>query len=213
MANSTLRVSGVYRIRNVVTGRIYIGAAKVVRARWHQHRFRLRRGIHGNRHLQADAWEYGLESFVCEIVELVADLSRLRETEGRHLDVLFKSGTPSSRYNICLDPHSRLGVANTLESKRRQSAATKGRPNPGLWLRNVVTASHLRMQQRLRDLGISSNNQKLTAEDLDRIDGLRAQGMTVREIAPLFSVNSSTISRAAKGTTHANTVRIRTKGK
>lgn len=39
-------VSGIYRIRNTVNGRVYVGASVHVEARWHAHRFHLNKGVH-----------------------------------------------------------------------------------------------------------------------------------------------------------------------
>jgi hypothetical protein len=58
-----LRPSGVYQIRCLITGQIYIGSAVNMPARWSEHRRRLQRGVHANQHLQ-QAWnKYGEENF------------------------------------------------------------------------------------------------------------------------------------------------------
>ncbi|HWQ32448.1 MAG TPA: GIY-YIG nuclease family protein [Blastocatellia bacterium] len=63
-------LSGVYQIRCLPNGKIYVGSAVDLRARWHQHRLSLRRGNHRNRHLQK-AWnKYGEANFEFSILEL-----------------------------------------------------------------------------------------------------------------------------------------------
>jgi predicted GIY-YIG superfamily endonuclease len=64
--------SGVYQIRCAPTGKIYVGSAVNMRARWAQHRSQLRKGAHGNAHLQ-HAWaKYGEASFEFSVLEHAA---------------------------------------------------------------------------------------------------------------------------------------------
>ncbi len=73
-----LRPSGVYQIRCLITGQIYIGSAVYMLARWAEHRRRLRRGVHVNQHLQ-QAWnKYGEENFEFTVVEYVKRAFLLR---------------------------------------------------------------------------------------------------------------------------------------
>ncbi len=72
------RSSGVYQIRSIPTGKIYIGSAVDLWARWNQHRHRLRRGTHQNVHLQ-NAWsKYGETSFEFSVLEYVEASELLR---------------------------------------------------------------------------------------------------------------------------------------
>ncbi|MDQ3684416.1 MAG: GIY-YIG nuclease family protein [Acidobacteriota bacterium] len=76
------RLSGVYRILCIPTGKIYIGSAVDLRARWGTHRRSLRRGTHYNFHLQR-AWDkYGETNFEFSVMELMgtSDLLRAEQT-------------------------------------------------------------------------------------------------------------------------------------
>lgn len=65
------RVSCVYHILCIPTGKVYVGSANDLRRRWSRHRGRLRRGQHENRPLQ-QAWsKYGEVNFRLEILEVV----------------------------------------------------------------------------------------------------------------------------------------------
>lgn len=82
---ATARKPVIYKIRNVVNQKFYVGSTTNMYERTRNHRTRLRRGRHHSRHLQA-AWnKYGEECFVFEVVEEVADVSRLQEVEDRWL--------------------------------------------------------------------------------------------------------------------------------
>ena len=63
--------SGIYQIRCNQNGKIYVGSAVSLQARWCMHRRELRRGLHHNPHLQ-HAWNlHGEASFEFTILELV----------------------------------------------------------------------------------------------------------------------------------------------
>jgi hypothetical protein len=78
--------SGVYQIRCKSNGKIYVGSAVNLRARWDTHRRDLRRGLHHNPYLQR-AWdrcgESGFELVVLEYVEV----ARLLDTEQLWIDL------------------------------------------------------------------------------------------------------------------------------
>jgi group I intron endonuclease len=72
------RVSCIYQIRCIPTGKIYIGSASNLRLRWQRHLRRLRSGDHENRPLQ-NAWnKYGEASFSLSVLELVPGDQLLR---------------------------------------------------------------------------------------------------------------------------------------
>ena len=65
--------SGIYKIINVINNRFYVGSAVDFRRRKRIHWWRLRRGDHANKHLQA-AWnKYGEAAFVFVVVEEVPE--------------------------------------------------------------------------------------------------------------------------------------------
>jgi hypothetical protein len=98
------RASGVYQIRCVPTGKIYVGSAVNLRKRWDQHRRHLRKHKHGNRYLQ-HAWDkYGEEQFVFEILELV-DVANLLEAEQEWIDS-----------TACVDKSVGFNIRDTAES-------------------------------------------------------------------------------------------------
>src|ERR1700723_3186711 len=79
--------SGVYAIVNLVTDKIYIGSALVIRARLFAHRSILRRGVHDNSYLQR-AWNKFPEKFWLFKVVEVCIPKRLMKREQYYLDTL-----------------------------------------------------------------------------------------------------------------------------
>ena len=77
--------SVIYRIRNIIDGKFYVGSTINQRERFRTHRTKLRAGNHHTKHLQ-NAWrKYGEEAFVFEVVEEVARVEDLQAAEDRWL--------------------------------------------------------------------------------------------------------------------------------
>lgn len=66
-------MKGVYEIRNLVTGDVYLGISSGITGRWHQHAALLERGKHYNSELQAAWAEYGSSAFAFRVIEEVDD--------------------------------------------------------------------------------------------------------------------------------------------
>ena len=64
-----LKNCGIYVIKNLINGNIYIGSSVNIKNRFNQHKSTLRHNSHKNKHLQ-NAWnKYGEESFEFFVVE------------------------------------------------------------------------------------------------------------------------------------------------
>lgn len=76
----------IYKIRNVVNQKFYVGSTINMKERTRTHRNKLRAGKHHTPHLQA-AWnKYGEECFVFEVVEEVNSVEELQPAEDRWLE-------------------------------------------------------------------------------------------------------------------------------
>lgn len=87
----------IYRIRNKVNGKVYIGSTNNRYVRWKTHKKKLNRNTHHCHHLQA-AWnKYGAGAFAFEVIEKVLDEQNLQAAEDRWLSQLY--GLPEC-YNV-----------------------------------------------------------------------------------------------------------------
>lgn len=75
----------IYKIRNVVNNKFYVGSTTNTRERFRTHRSRLRKGTHHCRHLQASWNKYGEDCFKFEVQEVVENATKLWEAEARWL--------------------------------------------------------------------------------------------------------------------------------
>lgn len=74
--------SGIYQIKNIQNGKVYIGSTKCFKVRASQHESALKKGYHGNKHLLASWNKYGSENFVFEVIEVIEDsIDVIREKE------------------------------------------------------------------------------------------------------------------------------------
>jgi group I intron endonuclease len=89
--NMVADLAGVYLIRCVHDGRVYVGSSGRVRRRWGAHKSSLSRGVHHCRHLQRAWSKHGAGGFLFEIIELV-DLEALRlQKETLHIQAFRSS--------------------------------------------------------------------------------------------------------------------------
>lgn len=61
--------SGIYLIKNKITGKVYVGQSKNVKSRLFVHKSNLKLNKHYNHHLQSSVNKYGIESFVFKEIE------------------------------------------------------------------------------------------------------------------------------------------------
>lgn len=62
---------GVFRIRNLVNGKFFVGSSTDLKAIWFAQKLQLNAGMHPNSGLQADWKELGSDSFIYEILEVI----------------------------------------------------------------------------------------------------------------------------------------------
>lgn len=120
---ATVKTTGIYKIINATTKKIYIGSSIDIENRWRQHKFQLSKNKHHNSHLQ-NSWKmHGSEVFVIEIIEICDPIKEiLLEREQYYIDTL------KPEYNICPKAGSRLGSKASEETKKKMSLTMKGRP-------------------------------------------------------------------------------------
>ena len=116
--------SGIYRIRNLVNGKVYIGSAVNIRHRWQLHIQQLRNNKHHSVKLQRAFNKYGEDNFTIEILEILEDRSLLLETEQKYMD---KYNVVQEGYNVCPIAGSSLGVKRSEETRKKIGDLHRGR--------------------------------------------------------------------------------------
>lgn len=120
-----LNSSGIYYIKNIINGKMYIGYAKNIRKRWNYHKMELRLNIHPNEKLQ-NAWNlYKEDNFLFEVAEL-CEIFELPRRE-HHWATIFYTCDRDKGYNIRpTDPEDIKKVSE--ETRKKISLYHKGKP-------------------------------------------------------------------------------------
>ena len=64
-----MKISGVYKITNNITGDFYIGSSKDIKNRWHEHKSPSTHKQHPNVKLYKAMAQYGRDNFTIEVIE------------------------------------------------------------------------------------------------------------------------------------------------
>jgi group I intron endonuclease len=122
--------SGLYQIKNTISGGVYIGRSVDVDNRLTHHRNELRRGVHRNRRLQNSWNKYGLEAFKFQLLwEKSPD--ELYELEGFVLEFLWGDERLYNHYKLSyggFEPGNKIGCfPRSEETRERMRQAFIGR--------------------------------------------------------------------------------------
>jgi group I intron endonuclease len=119
--------SGIYQIKNLVNGKVYIGSSVNIKARWNTHKSSLRKNLHHSPALQR-AWnKYGPDAFEFSILEIVEDQSKIFERE-THYVAKFNSANGRDGYNTLVVGGSAAGYRHSDEAREKMSQAQKSIP-------------------------------------------------------------------------------------
>jgi len=145
--------SGVYIIRNTISGKFYVGSSAVVHERCEQHFYSLSLGTHHNKHLQAAYVKYGERAFVFEVLEH-CDEATMYEREQYYLDTLqaVELGYNIAR-EVLVPPREPLSV----EAREKIRVAMTGR--------TISAETRARMSASRRARGPQTEQQKNRASE------------------------------------------------
>ena len=82
-----MKICGIYKITNTITGDFYIGSSKNVKHRLADHKCQSRWNEKPNNPMYQDMRKYGIDKFAFEILEVVEE-SFLKETEQKFIELL-----------------------------------------------------------------------------------------------------------------------------
>ncbi len=118
--------SGIYMIRNAISGKVYIGSAMNLERRQREHFNMLRRGAHHSRRLQNSFDKHGERAFSFAVLARCTEPESLTRVEQRFID--FHRAAGPNGYNSRPKADSNLGhkfSAETVEKNRRAQTGKK----------------------------------------------------------------------------------------
>lgn len=84
----TIQPMGVFQIRNMINGKIFLGSSKDLKGIINRNRFQLKSGLHVNRQLQRDFSEVGESNFAFEILDYLKPKDDLKRDYTKELKLL-----------------------------------------------------------------------------------------------------------------------------
>jgi len=130
---TTNKQSGIYRIKNLETGTMYIGrTAQPFASRWADHRRALKAGCHDNSHLQRSYNKHGKDTFEYKAIEIVpqdnmSDQEFNDYLNKREMILIAEHDTFSNGYNLSEGGGGALGHTVSAEARAKISASAMGR--------------------------------------------------------------------------------------
>ena len=113
-----MKICGIYKITNTITGDFYIGSSKDVKRRWAAHKWPSRWKRYPNNQMYLDMQKYGVEKFVFEILTEV-EPEELKEKEQQFIETL------KPTYNSC--NAKGWDVERYKESQKEYEKSDKGK--------------------------------------------------------------------------------------
>jgi len=115
--------SGVYQIKNITNGKVYIGNSENIKRRWGDHKKRLRAQIHHCQSLQRAFNKYGESAFEYSIIEYVQVINQLADREQYWMDKI-RPYKKKNGYNIRKIATSNLGISRAKGEKTGRAILT-----------------------------------------------------------------------------------------
>ena len=82
-----MKIIGIYKITNTITGDFYIGSSKDVKKRWTSHKSPSRWKKYPNNPMYQDMKNYGTDKFEFQVIEEV-EIEKLKKTEQQFIETL-----------------------------------------------------------------------------------------------------------------------------
>jgi len=157
--------SGIYQIKNLTTGKFYIGSATNINKRFSQHKDDLRKCVHDNGYLQ-NAWnKYGEQDFVFNVLEYCKK-DKLLELEQSWFDWTDCCNRDKG-YNINPNANSNLGIKFSDEARVNMSNGQKANLNVDHLIKITKLAADANRGKAVPDDRKSKISRSLTGRKLN----------------------------------------------
>ncbi len=153
------KCAGIYGIRHLASGQLYVGSAQSINLRWNIHIHHLRQGTHIARYLQHAFSKHGEDAFAFEVLEIVEGIDDLLAHEQVWLDRT-QATDPKFGYNTRTVAASNRGHKHSAETLAKMRAVQKvvqstpeARARVGLRSKGRVMSAEARLKLSVANRG------------------------------------------------------------
>ena len=142
------KLSGIYRIINIVNNKCYIGSAVNLKLRLQKHYYELNKKVHNNKHLLRSYEKYGENNFKIEILEIFENINynELLNLEKEYIKFF---NSIELGYNQILDNSNHFKNLNkTKEHIENNQSVRKSLLNRGIKLENLPPEEDIKKVER-----------------------------------------------------------------
>tara|TARA_Y100000592_G_scaffold3462_1_gene5021 strand:- start:1402 stop:1995 length:594 start_codon:yes stop_codon:yes gene_type:complete len=193
---------GIYQIKNIINGMMYIGSSVNIQKRWQQHLRLLRKNSHENSHLQNSFNKHGESNFEFSVL-IEVDREQLLIEEQKYMDDT-KCYDRNVGFNKSITAgHPTKGNKISEATRAKMKEAKRG---------YIPVCAHMPMSEegkkRISEIaktrtGHKNPNSRLTPEQITEMrKDFKICSMTNGEIAKKYGVSISTIKRIKSGKTY-----------
>lgn len=195
--------AGIYQIRNIRNGKIYVGGTLDLLGRWRSHKTTLRYGRNPARRLQSDFWRYGFDGFVFEVLEEVSDPLDIVDAEQRHIDRL----RPFDR-DIGYNTHPRAdgpsGVERDAKHRKKIASALIGKEFTPERRKNISEGRKNSEKAQAALSVVNRAKRSLSKDDVLGIVARRNDGLSCQSVANEFGVSRRVVRAILDGETYSD---------
>ena len=155
-----MKISGIYKITNTITGDFYIGSSKNVKSRWRSHKWPSTWNRYPNKQLYKDMQKYGIDKFAFEILEVV-EPEELKVTEQQFIETLKPTYNQMNAKGLNIERYKKYNKKYQKEykkSKKYKKYHKEYQDQLCFYNGETITLNALRM--RFKKLGIEHPTQE-----------------------------------------------------
>jgi group I intron endonuclease len=153
------KISGIYKIINIITNKYYVGSSNNIYRRWNTHKKSLNEGTHYNLYLQNSFNKYGINNFNFIIQEIVLPGINLLKIEQKYLDIA--KDESNMCYNLTFIAGGGSKTKNKIKMFKEGTIKFIEKNNESIYLKNGwIRGSGPMSAETKRKIGNSNRGKK-----------------------------------------------------
>jgi group I intron endonuclease len=196
-----LKLGGIYAIEHLdKPGFYYIGSAVSFRVRWQTHKSKFNRGKHHSNFLNNVCKKYNYERLMFNVIELIADKTKLVERE----QFFINQFNFNILYNSCPIAGNCLGRIQSKETRKKIAELAKGRLCTKETREKISKTQKGKIIPEETRKKMSQARNKITDRQVKQLFDDYMKGTHYKNLCKKYSVSQSFISKIATGKSYSH---------